>query len=564
MIAKHVPMKSIKKSDFAGLVKYLLNEQEKNHRVGQVQVTNCHSDQPDAATLEVLNTQAQNTRAESDKTYHLIVSFRAGEHPSDETLKAIEAHICEGLGYAEHQRISVVHHDTDNLHIHIAINKIHPTRYTIHNPYNDHKTLGHLCEKLEQQYGLEVDNHQAQKQASENRADDMERHSGVESLLSWIKRECANQMQAAQSWAELHEVMQTHGLTLRTQGNGLVISDPSGITVKASSIERSLSKSKLETKLGAFQAQTPKIDQKIDPKTSQNANPKTNPTKHYQKQPIRIRVDTTQLYAQYQSEQQTKAATKTTESTLSRNNKAHLIEAAKRSARLKRATIKLMTGPGVNKKLLYALASQSLKADLNKIHSQYREEKQTTQAQCQRQAWADWLRTKATKGDAEALNALRAREAAQGLKGNVISAEQSKTKELKTAPRKAPASVHPPQDSITKKGTIIYQAGPAAIRDDGNKLTVSTEATQDGLQVALKMAIAQYGSCITVNGTEDFKQQIAQAAASAKLPMTFADAELERYRQAYLNAARGKSLAPNASAQHQFAGDLTRPNGRGR
>jgi ribosomal protein S30 len=546
-------MKSIKKSDFAGLVKYLLNEQEKNHRVGQVQVTNCHSDQADAATLEVLNTQAQNTRAESDKTYHLIVSFRAGEHPSDDTLKAIEAHICDGLGYAEHQRISVVHHDTDNLHIHIAINKIHPTRYTIHNPYNDHKTLGHLCEKLEQQYGLEVDNHQAQKQASENRADDMERHSGVESLLSWIKRECAEQMQAAQTWSDLHEVMQTHGLELRTQGNGLVISDPSGITVKASSIERSLSKSKLETKLGEFQAQTPKIDQK----TSQNANPKTNPTKHYQKQPIRIRVDTTQLYAQYQAEQQTKAATKTTESTLSLNNKAHLIEAAKRSARLKRATIKLMTGPGVNKKLLYAIVSQSLKADLNKIHSQYQKEKQTTQAQCQRQAWADWLRTKATKGDAEALNALRAREAAQGIKGNTVSAQSSQ----KAGGPKKPTSIDLPQDSITKKGTIIYQAGPSAIRDDGNKLTVSQEVTHDGLQVALKMAIAQYGSCITVNGTEDFKHQIVQVAALANLPITFADAELERHRQAFLSAT--KDSAQNISPQHQIAGDSTRSKSRG-
>jgi Relaxase/Mobilisation nuclease domain/Large polyvalent protein-associated domain 7 len=548
MIAKHVPMKSIKKSDFAGLVKYLLNEQNKTERVGQVQTTNCHSDQADAATLEILNTQAQNTRAESDKTYHLIVSFRAGEHPTDATLNAIEAHICEGLGYGEHQRISVVHHDTDNLHIHIAINKIHPTRYTIHNPYNDHKTLSHLCEKLEQQYGLEVDNHHAQKTGSENRADDMERHSGVESLLSWIKRECADQMQSAQTWAALHSVMQTYGLELRAQGNGLVISDANGLTVKASSVERSLSKSKLEAKLGEFQAAAQKTAQK------------TNPTKHYQKQPIRIRIDTTQLYAQYQSEQQTKAATKTTESIQSRNNKARLIEAAKRAARLKRATIKLMNGPGVNKKLLYAIVSQSLQADLEKIHRQYHQEKQATQAQCQRQAWADWLRTKATEGSTDALQALRAREAAQGLKGNTISAKSAhKADAPKTTTR-----IDLPQDSITKKGTIIYQSGSSAIRDDGNKLTISREVTQDGLQVALQMAIAQYGNCITVNGTDDFKQQIAQAAASAKLPMTFADAELERQRLSCLNAAMGKGRTSNANAQHHATSDSNRFKGGGR
>jgi hypothetical protein len=187
MIAKHVPMKSVRKSDFAGLVKYLIDEQQKRERVTGVSVTNCHADRPDAAILEVLNTQAQNRRAESDKTYHLIVSFRAGEQPDAATLQAIERRICEGLGYGEHQRVSTVHQDTDNLHLHIAINKIHPTRYTIHDPYRDHKTLGELCEKLESEYGLQRDNHQAEKRGAENRADDMERHAGIESLLGWIR-----------------------------------------------------------------------------------------------------------------------------------------------------------------------------------------------------------------------------------------------------------------------------------------------------------------------------------------------------------------------------------------
>jgi hypothetical protein len=242
MIAKHVPMKSVRKSDFAGLVKYLIDEKQKRERVTGVSVTNCHAERPDAAILEVLNTQAQNRRAESDKTYHLIVSFRAGEQPDAATLQAIERRICEGLGYGEHQRVSTVHHDTDNLHLHIAINKIHPTRYTIYDPYRDHKTLGELCEKLEGEYGLQRDNHQAQKRGAENRADDMERHAGVESLLGWIRRECLEQIQGAQSWAELHQVLRDNGLEIRERGNGLVIADAAGTMVKASSVARELSR----------------------------------------------------------------------------------------------------------------------------------------------------------------------------------------------------------------------------------------------------------------------------------------------------------------------------------
>ena len=99
MIAKHVPMKSVKKSDFASMVKYLADDQEKNERVVYTSVTNCESiDFLSAAVIEVTAIQGMNTRAESDKTYHLILSFRAGERPDDKVLEALESKICEGLG----------------------------------------------------------------------------------------------------------------------------------------------------------------------------------------------------------------------------------------------------------------------------------------------------------------------------------------------------------------------------------------------------------------------------------------------------------------------------------
>jgi len=132
MIAKHVHMHSVEKSSFSRLVDYITDNQSKEHRLGEVSIINCISDELDIAVEEVRATQALNTRAKSDKTFHLLVSFRPDEKPSTEVLKAIEAKLCEGLGFGEHQRISAVHTDTDNLHIHIAINKIHPERLTIH------------------------------------------------------------------------------------------------------------------------------------------------------------------------------------------------------------------------------------------------------------------------------------------------------------------------------------------------------------------------------------------------------------------------------------------------
>jgi hypothetical protein len=223
MIAKAIPMKTAEKSHFAKLVAYITDQQDTPFRLGVVTVSNCYSDEAEDAVLEVLNTQMQNRRATSDKTYHLIVSFRAGEEPSPDTLKAIEEELCVGLGFKGHQRVSAVHCDTENLHVHIAINKVHPVKHTIHNPFQDYKTLAKLCAKLEQQYGLEVDNHSTQRYHSAGRARDMEAHAGVESLITWIQQNALAQIKQANRWEALHIVLYENGLSIKPRVMALLL-----------------------------------------------------------------------------------------------------------------------------------------------------------------------------------------------------------------------------------------------------------------------------------------------------------------------------------------------------
>ncbi|MBV6831326.1 TraI/MobA(P) family conjugative relaxase [Xanthomonas euvesicatoria] len=510
MIAKHVSMRSLGKSDFAGLVNYITDAQSKDHRLGQVQITNCDAVSVQDAITEVLATQHANTRAKGDKTYHLIVSFRAGEQPSADTLRAIEERICAGLGYGEHQRVSAVHNDTDNLHIHIAINKIHPTRRTMHEPYYSHRALAELCTALERDYGLERDNHEPRQRGAEGRAADMERHAGVESLVGWIKRECLEEIKGAQSWQELHQVMRDNGLELRERANGLVIEAGDGTMVKASTLARDLSKPKLEARLGPFEA-------------SPERQTRTKAKRQYQKEPIRLRVNTVELYARYKAEQQTLTVTRGQALGQARQRKDRLVEAAKRSGRLRRAAIKLIGNGRANKKLLYAQASKALRDEIQAINKQYQQDRQALYDSHSRRTWADWLKKEATHGNAEALAALRAREAAQGLQGNTIQGRGD------ARPGQAPVT-----DNITKKGTIIFRAGLTAVRDDGDKLQVSREATRDGLQEALRLAMERYGSRITVNGTTQFQAQIIRAAVDSQLPITFADPALESRRLALL------------------------------
>jgi hypothetical protein len=179
MIAKRITSKAAKPRA-ARLVKYMVDAEGKldprswtrtadymlasktnkfGEKVGGVRVTNCHTDDPAAATTLIEATQAANTRSQTDKTYHLVFSFPPGEEPDLKTLNAIEDRLVAAIGYSEHQRISAVHIDTDHLHVHVAINKVHPKNYRNVEPYFDKKKLMVECDAIEIEYKLTRTNH---------------------------------------------------------------------------------------------------------------------------------------------------------------------------------------------------------------------------------------------------------------------------------------------------------------------------------------------------------------------------------------------------------------------
>lgn len=532
MIIKHVPMRTLRKSNVVSLVNYLTNTQERQERVGEITLTNCQSDRHDAAALELLNTQSLNTRAQSDKTYHLIISFRPGELPSAATLRAIEDRVCHRLGFGEHQRVSVLHHDTNNVHLHLAINKIHPTRYTLHEPYKAYRAFGELCDSLEVTFHLERDHHQARKTGGENRASDMERQAGTESLIGWMQRDCLEELRSAQSWPELHQMLHQHGLAIQPRGQGLVITDWQGTFVRASSVARDLSKVSLERRLGRFEPPGPVRTAK--------------PTRRYEPKPLHSRMDTTALYARYQQDRLARAQGRAVALHEARTRKAHHIDAATRAGQMKRATIKLTMSGRITKKLLYAKVSQSLRSEIRQSVERYRRECAAITARYTRLTWADWLRQQALTGDQEALRALRAREAARGLTGDTITG---------VGKRLLANVVGANQDHITKQGTIIYRVGLSAVRDDGTRLQVSREVTNAGIDAALRLAIQKYGTTIAVAGSDAFKARVAEVAAHARLTIRFDDPTVEQQRQRHAQDSRRRSTpeTPSTTAPTQAA-----------
>jgi hypothetical protein len=115
------------------------------------------------------------------------------------------------------------------------------------------------------------------------------------------------------------------------------------------------------------------------------------------------------------------------------------------------------------------------------------------------------------------------------------------------------------QESITKKGTIIYRVGSSAVRDEGDRLKVSRGATREGLAAALCLAMERYGTHITVTGTAEFKAQIVEVAAKAKQPLTFTDAVLEQQRMTLIKQANISQQASINAATERIAASALNP-----
>jgi hypothetical protein len=468
--------------------------------------------------------QKQNMRSLVDKTYHLLVSFPVGEQPSPEVRRLVEDRLCESLGYQEHQRVSAVHHDTDHLHIHIAINKVHPTRFTTRQPYRDYKLLADAALKLEQEHNLTADNHVARLTQGQAKAQEMEKSAGIESLIGWIKRGCLPELLAASSWDKLHMILASNSLTLSERGNGLIVTAKNGIAVKASSLNRNFSKNALEKRLGVFQ-----------PAIAHNHKLVAS----YEAKPMPSRIDTQQLWALYQHERVQHTQRHTLLQERARQRKDRRIETAKKMAQAKRMIITPTKGR-LAKAVLHHSVTDSLMKDIHAIQQDYQQDRQNIYAKGRQVVWYDWLKAKALEGNTQALEVLRHRyDKARG-NTNAIGGEAINRMNHHTGVK---------IEMVTKRGTLHYQIGQTVLRDDGKVLRLSQHVNEDVVTAALNMAVQRFGRQLDITGTTAFHHQAI--AAGAKLNITFADPIMEKQRLALV--VNNASLSTEDAAARYIA-----------
>ncbi|EAT4182615.1 conjugal transfer protein TraI [Salmonella enterica] len=555
------------------------NGTTEGEKVASYRVTNCGTDDPADAAILIQATQAANTRSKTEKTYHFVYSFPPGEQPDLETLHAIEDELCAAIGLDEHQRVSAVHIDTDNLHVHVAINKVHPTGLQNIEPYYDQFRLMEACERLEVEHGLQRTFHGLEaKQRHQNRdiellpakapeqrdslfrehlrnaydlsiskppeaktlnglrklsdtrlqrqsADkaepvrigakvaSVEAQSGIETLTGYAARELAPAMRQATSWQELHGAAAEHGLEVRQRGAGLVIGEPdSGIWAKASNVGRDLSMKALTDRLGPFQP------------SERQAEAKAN-RKRYEPRPRRPDNPTTAgLFNQYQRERQAAILARRQGLDQIKRESATFNAQVKQWSQTERMLLKV-AGKGPTKRLMYGTIKQQADASRQKNRQSADARRQALFKQTTMPTWADWLTQQAERGNAEALAVLRDREErTRRWNGELLTADRADKAKAVVLDKLKPKA--------RKDGTMAYSTIDGGMVIDRKTHVQAQKATTGAALVALELASKRFeGQALIVEGTDEFRLEVAQLAGMHGLKVTFTDPAMERMRR---------------------------------
>lgn len=220
------------------------------------------------------------TGFKSNPFYHVVLSWREGEHPDQQQAAAAVAHALKELGMQNNQAIFAIHRDKEHHHhIHVVVNRVNPETLTLSGPPRyDYLVLDRACREIELAQGwvhdagphAVIDGEicrmtRAQREKLGMMADSrdlppqagmMETKSGLPSLATWAKAYVAHELIDCQTWEDIHIALAKRGMRLEKLKSGLQVvaldTDGKETRTKASAIDYQLSLGRLEKRMGAY------------------------------------------------------------------------------------------------------------------------------------------------------------------------------------------------------------------------------------------------------------------------------------------------------------------------
>lgn len=219
---------------------------------------------------EMIALAGEATRSK-DPVDHWLFSWKAGEQPSAaECREAVE--ILKGhLGMSpEHQAICALHSNTENLHLHVVVNRTDPETFRVaDNGWSidrAHQALAEIVQRQgwEQETNALYRTGQGEERSNQGvpgprtKARDFENATGAKSVERVAMEELPKLLQAAKNWSDVHSALTPRCIRYEQKGSGALIW-VGETAVKASAIGREFSRKRMEERFGPFKPAGEKV-----------------------------------------------------------------------------------------------------------------------------------------------------------------------------------------------------------------------------------------------------------------------------------------------------------------
>lgn len=513
------------------------------------------------AASEMYATAMRNKRCD-DPVLHYILSWPENEKPEIEQIIAAGRYTLGALGLSDHQYIIAIHANTDNIHAHIEVNRVHPKTYKAKHLEWLHKSLHKAAREIEIQFSwshdnglyvvVEVDGKKfivpndsyvdPEVAAISTRAKHHEVWSGSESFETWLKKNVASSLKNKLAernveWSDVHNLLNDYGVRIEEAGSGFVIvnneleegSDTS-VAIAASRVFRFMKKTELEKQMGTF-------SQRQDFSALNDSTEKQQHEKTYKRDPLQrlvrrlerkeARDALIKRYKEY--EISARGLRKESKDILtpiiqaSQNKRVERIRLQYMARREKIRKDRYLTKQ--TKQQAYMLLKLTHVQAMKELRNQFASERRSAAEEIPNvKSWRSWVEEEASLGDEAAISALRGivyqegRDAKKGLKeegkGEVSIVP---TEPLKQSLDKVANDIDNLSWRVTGNGRIVYsikgKEGHAFI-DNGSNISFGKRIIDnDELNASLSYIKLKWHNGITIQGGDHvFKQRLLRHA----------------------------------------------------
>ena len=201
---------------------------------------------------------------------HWVFSWQERELPTRDHVEEVVDVFLERMGLEGHQTVYGLHFDTDNYHLHIAVNRMNEQTRKVVQPHKGfdieeaHKIIaiiekrqGWGCQENARYEAMEDGTIVRKKKTKtvstpKSEALDFENATGEKSAQRIVQERGHSIIAEASTWSELHRKLEDQGLRFEKKGSGAIIW-VGETAVKASSVDRQFSIKKLSKRLGDFE-----------------------------------------------------------------------------------------------------------------------------------------------------------------------------------------------------------------------------------------------------------------------------------------------------------------------